>query len=254
MPLQPGAPARNMAVDEAILRAYAQGLCPPTLRFYTWDPPAVSCGRFQAIEREIDLEACRAAGVAVVRRPTGGRAVLHEGDLTYAVIAGEEDGLPPGVLPAYLHLSKGLQRGLLRLGVSAGLHTPRGKAPDRNPACFASPSWYELTVAGRKVAGSAQRREGAAILQHGSIVISLAADKFVSLLRFSRPGSETAKHLTLAAAGLSEFVPGLAPPALAAALAEGFAEALRVEIHAGSLSPAEEGLAAELEPKYLVLG
>ena len=174
LPLRAEDAPRNMAVDEAIFKAYTLGLVPPTLRCYVWSPPGVSCGRFQDPAAEIDLAACAARGYGVVRRPTGGRAVLHEGDLTYMVVAGEQDGVPGGTIPAYLHLSQGLLAALTSLGVPAQLYTPAGKDVRRNPACFASPSWYELTVGGRKVAGSAQRREGGSVLQHGAIMLTFS--------------------------------------------------------------------------------
>lgn len=240
-----------MAVDEAIFRVYAEGRVPPTLRFYTWDPSAVSCGRFQNVAGEVDLDGLARLGFGVVRRPTGGRAVLHRGDLTYAVVTGARDGLPAGVLPAYLYLSQGLLSGLSLLGIKAELHTPAGKEGARgNPACFASPSWYELTVAGRKVAGSAQRREGGALLQHGSIMVSFAPAELAAVLRPSKPMPDYAAQLARSAAGLGEFAPGLTIPRLAAAMVKGFMEALPIEFQEGGLTEEEERLAEELRPKY----
>ena len=253
LPLRADDAARNMAVDEAIFRAYALGLVPPTLRCYTWSPPGVSCGRFQDPAVEVDLAACAARGYGVVRRPTGGRAVLHEGDLTYAAIVGERDGLPAGTLPAYLHLSRGLLAGLTSCGIPAELHTPAGKDGRRSPACFASPSWYELTVGGRKVAGSAQRREAGSVLQHGAIMLSFFPDHLAAILRSAVPRAELAAQLAEAAAGLHEFAPGLAPAALADALRAGFADALRVEMAEGILTEEEEILARDLRLKFLSL-
>ncbi|MGQ9778292.1 MAG: lipoate--protein ligase family protein [Bacillota bacterium] len=248
LPLSPGGPARNMAVDLAIFHAYRQGLVPPTLRFYTWEPPAVSCGRFQDLT-EIDLAACARLGYRVVRRPTGGRAVLHEGDLTYAVVVGARDGLPPGVLPSYLFLSGGLLAGLRRLGLVAELAGPAKSGP-RSPACFASPSWYELVVAGRKVAGSAQRREGGDVLQHGSIALTFSPARLAEILRAPRGGGDQVARLARAAAGLSSFLSGITAARVAAALREGFAEALGVELVEGRLSEAEEETAALLMADY----
>lgn len=243
--------ARQMAMDEAIFRAYAEGRVPPTLRFYTWAPPGVSCGRFQRVDREVDLAACAALGYDVVRRPTGGRAVLHLDDLTYAVVLGERDGLPAGVLPAYLHLSRGLLAGLHALGIPAALHTPAGRAEGTgNPACFASPSWHELTVAGRKVAGSAQRREGPDILQHGSVILRHHPEALSRILRFPGPAEEFAARLARAAAGLREFCPDLEIDPLAQALAGGFAAALGVHLEPGELTGYEEELVAAFTPRY----
>ncbi|NLG84481.1 MAG: lipoate--protein ligase family protein [Firmicutes bacterium] len=242
LPLSPGEPARNMAVDLAVFYAYRQGLVLPTLRFYTWEPPAVSCGRFQDFA-ELDLDACARLGYRVVRRPTGGRAVLHEGDLTYAVVMGERDGLPSGVLPSYLFLSRGLLAGLRRLGLAAELAVP-ARAGSRSPACFAGPSWYELVVAGRKVAGSAQRREGGDVLQHGSIALAFSPARLAGVLRATGEEGDQAARLARAAAGLSAFLPGLDVARVAAAVQEGFAEALGVEFVEGRLSAAEEEMTA----------
>lgn len=250
LPLCTGDAARNMAVDEAIFRAYAEGRVPPTLRFYTWAPPAVSCGRFQDMAGEVDLDALRRLGFGIVRRPTGGRAVLHHGDLTYAAVIGDRDGLPAGTLPAYLYISQGLLAGLTGLGIEASLHSPTGKAAGGNPACFASPSWHELTVAGRKVAGSAQRRDAGVVLQHGSILIDFAPAALAAVLRPRGFIPNYAARLAGAAAGLREFAPGLTQAGLAAAITAGFAKALGISFVEGRLTEEEEKLSEELRPKY----
>jgi len=113
--------ALNMAVDQAILGLHANGKSPPTLRFYQWHPPAVSLGYCQK-RHNLDLAACRRLGIEVVRRPSGGRAVLHMGDLTYAVIAGTADGMPSAVTAAYRLICDGLLQGFRRLGIDARLH------------------------------------------------------------------------------------------------------------------------------------
>ena len=115
--------ALNMAVDQAILGLHANGKSPPTLRFYQWTPPAVSLGFCQK-NHNLDLAACRRLGIEVVRRPSGGRAVLHLGDLTYAVIAGTADGIPSAVTAAYRLICDGLLQGFRRLGIDAR-HGPR---------------------------------------------------------------------------------------------------------------------------------
>jgi len=242
LPISTANAARHMATDEAIFEAYARGLVPPTLRFYTWDPPGVSCGRFQNIDSEVDLEACKDLGIDVVRRPTGGRAVLHLGDLTYLAVVGERDGLPEGVLPAYLYLSRGLLAGLASLDLPAELFTPSAKSGGRSSACFASPSWYELTVRGRKVAGSAQWREDGNVLQHGAIMLDFPALEQAGIFRSPLPKEVFAGMLAKNAAGLREYSPALTVGELAEALALGFGEALGVELAPGGLTEAEEAL------------
>jgi lipoate-protein ligase A len=167
-----------MAIDEQLL---TQALLPgavPVLRFYSWDPPAVSLGRFQRRETAVDAEACRRTGVEIVRRITGGRAVLHNAELTYSIVSPEKNPLfPPDVIGAYKVIAAGLLAGLRNLGIPAELvtrtnrHAGLVKKDTRDPSCFSSPSWYEIVVAGKKIVGSAQRRIPGAFLQHGSILI-----------------------------------------------------------------------------------
>ena len=174
----PAPGAVNMAMDEKLLAEAVKGCAVPILRFYTWDPPAVSLGRFQEVASSVNLAACRKHGIDIVRRITGGRAVLHRHELTYSVIAPVDNHLfPNDVLGTYKVLASGLLAGFVRLGVPAEMVSPTGERVgavnrDRSePACFSSPSWYEILVHGRKIVGSAQRRLAGAFLQHGSILI-----------------------------------------------------------------------------------
>ena len=152
----PATGAENMAIDEAITMAIAEGLVPPTLRFYAWTPPCVSMGRNQKVA-EVDAARCAARGYGIVRRPTGGRAILHTDELTYSVIAAPDHPLMAGlVLDSYLRLSVGLVAGLTRLGIAAepapGTNRP---GPDVSAACFEVPSAYEIVAGTRK--GARQR-------------------------------------------------------------------------------------------------
>jgi lipoate-protein ligase A len=174
----PASGADNMAVDEGLfLEAVSPGTL-PVLRFYTWSPPAVSLGRFQDKERAVNAEACQQRGFDIVRRITGGRAVLHCNELTYSVIARTDSDLFPNeILGTYKVIAAGLLAGLSGLGITAemvsrsGRHAGMVKSSTKEHACFSSPSWYEILVMGRKIIGSAQRRVGGAFLQHGSILI-----------------------------------------------------------------------------------
>lgn len=117
----------NMAIDEAILEAVREGQSPPTLRLYTWQPACLSIGRFQRAARSVNFDALTALGYDFVRRPTGGRAVLHDDELTYAVIASTDElanvsaGAGASVLATYLTLSRGLAAGLARIGIPVEL-------------------------------------------------------------------------------------------------------------------------------------
>ena len=175
----PNLGAYNMAVDEKLLARAQAGEQVPVLRFYTWNPPAVSIGRFQKIEAAVDAEACKQRGIDIVRRITGGRAVLHDQELTYSIIARTDDPLfPANVLGTYKIIAAGLLQGLRNLGIPAEMvsrssrHADLVKKDAKDAACFSSPSWYEILVHGRKIIGSAQRRLSGAFLQHGSILLS----------------------------------------------------------------------------------
>lgn len=174
----PNLGAYNMAVDEELLARAQAGDRIPVLRFYGWNPPAVSLGRFQKIDEAVNIEACRQRGIDIVRRITGGRAVLHRHELTYSVISRIDNPLfPPNVHGTYKVIAEGLLTGLMNLGISAEIvsrtsrHAHLVETRAKDPACFSSPSWYEIVVNGKKIIGSAQRRLSNAFLQHGSILI-----------------------------------------------------------------------------------
>ena len=181
----PAEGAWNMAVDEVLLDGIAAGSAPPTLRFYTWTPACLSLGYFQPFS-VVNVEGCRGLGIDIVRRPTGGRAILHDRELTYSVaLPASVLGHDAGILPSYRRLSLALQAGLARLGIEVSL-APESEAPSRagqGPVCFDRPSAHEILLRGRKVVGSAQVRRAGALLQHGSIVIEPRMATLVACLR-----------------------------------------------------------------------
>ncbi len=161
--------AWNMAIDEAMLLAYAAGLVPPTLRLYQWVPPAVSLGLLQPYDA-VDAQACQQLGFDIVRRPSGGGAVLHQHEVTYSVVT---DGrlCPYGgsVLATYRWLANGLVAGLKLLGIPASLPERTNASAPSAAFCFARLTGADLEVAGRKLGGSAQARRRHCLLQHGSL-------------------------------------------------------------------------------------
>jgi lipoate-protein ligase A len=185
-------PSFNMALDEALLEWHSKGKIPPTIRFYGWNPATLSIGYFQKVEKEINLDAVKKYGLGFVRRPTGGRGVLHDKELTYSVIVSEEHPeMPKTVTEAYRVISEGILEGFKNLGLDAYFAIPRteeekqGLKSPRSAVCFDAPSWYELVVEGRKVAGSAQTRQKGVILQHGSILLDLDEDMLFDLFNYS---------------------------------------------------------------------
>lgn len=174
-------PSYNMALDDYLLERGRQNGQLPVLRFYGWNPPGLSIGYFQKTTGRINRAGVAAHGFELVRRLTGGQAVLHHDELTYSVIISESDpSMPHSVVGAYRVLSRGLLEGYRNLGLQAELAIPDSslqKAREHSPVCFEEASWYELVVAGRKAAGSAQTRHHGMILQHGSIPLHTDPDE-----------------------------------------------------------------------------
>jgi len=246
----PASGAWNMAVDETLLDGVAVGSSSPTLRFYRWAPPCLSLGYFQPLS-VVDVEACRWMGVDIVRRPTGGRAILHELELTYSValpttILGEEWG----VLPSYERLSHALLAGLRLLGVPAWL-APESSAeghPSHGPACFDRPSAHEILLGGRKLVGSAQLRRANAILQHGSILIDPQVEKLAACLKL-RDADNPLDGLQTGVAGLAE-VGHYEPEEIASAIASGFSQNFGARLEPRPLQAGELASATRLQSKY----
>ena len=174
---EPADGATNMAIDEALWRGRQAGTSPPTLRFFAWAPPTVSLGYGQPLDRHVDLAACQSLGVGLVRRPTGGSAIYHDGperELTYSVAATAADlAIGSDLLETYRWIGAALLRGLCALGAPAELVPERPPAGPVPAFCFARTGVFEIEVDGRKLVGSAQRRQGESFLQHGAILLSI---------------------------------------------------------------------------------
>lgn len=244
--------ALNMAIDEAILTHYLRGEVPPTLRLFSWEQPAISLGRFQNVEREIDLEQCERQGIALVRRPTGGRAVYHHDEFTYSIVIGKREGVPSGVTAAYAYLAQGLVAALSQFAVSAVLSDEH---VSKNPsaACFASSTQADLTVKGYKIIGSAQVWKDDGLLQQGSLPLDDRSAEFFSLLRFP---NEEARQQALASyrektKPLHYFYRSVSWSMLASAFKSGFSTALGATFMPAGLTQKEWDLARQLvEEKY----
>lgn len=246
--------AANMALDQAIALACAAGESPPTLRFYRWQPPAVSLGRHQPVA-DIDQAAVAARGYDIVRRTTGGRAILHIDELTYSVAAAtNEPRVAGGVMDAYLRLSNALVAGLQAIGVAADQAGADVRAgPDVSAACFEVPSAYEITVQGRKLMGSAQSRRAKYVLQHGSLPLCGDITRLIDVLVLEQEEREhlrrqLANHAcTLATAlGVADADPVLAFDRVAQAMVQGFATTLNLAFQRGAPTTNELQTAAQL--------
>ncbi|MCX7597705.1 MAG: lipoate--protein ligase family protein [Armatimonadetes bacterium] len=240
----PASGSWNMSVDEALLQAARQGLAPVTLRFYRWTPPTLSLGYFQDAG-EVSLETLRQLGLGLVRRPTGGRAILHDDELTYSIV------LPATAIPggqslgrSYRQISAALMAGLRRLGLQARMGAEEARRDNLPAACFALSTRADLTAAGHKIIGSAQVRRDGFILQHGSIPLTLDREKHARVF----PAREDTQKLAAKAAGLVDIL-GRRPPweELVEAFVAGFSEVLGADFVPSSLLPEEQQMAKHIE-------
>ncbi len=192
-----------MAIDEAISVACGEGKSPTTLRLYGWKSPVISIGYSQKIETDINLPYCNSTGIEIVKRPTGGRAVLHENELTFSLNSSNDNHLfSKNILKSHKKISEALLVGIKRLGIDAELHCRSRKKTTRNPICFSAPSMYELVAGGKKIIGCAQRRYKNSFLEHGSIPLKLDRNKLFSVFKNDpSPDSDLPDNM----AGLNEL-------------------------------------------------
>jgi len=235
----------NMAVDEAILEAKIKGLVPNTLRFYRWKPSAVSIGKFQNIEKEVQLENCRKEGVDVVRRITGGGAVYHdaESEITYSLIARKADLNAHDMLAVYAMVYAGIAKALEILGLNVAFD----EGNERNCP--------NLVFNGKKISGSAQSHKSGMVLQHGTLLLDVNLDKMFSFLRV--PWAKTCMEASAIAerkitSVSNELGKKVSTEDMEQALVKGFEETFNIRLVDGSLTPYERELAEKLyKEKYL---
>lgn len=258
----------NMAIDEAIMIAHREGLVPPTIRFYQWSPPAVSLGYFQDLKKEINVDVCQDMGIGIVRRPTGGKAVLHDKELTYSFIIKENHPVVnDSILETYKKISGGMIRGLSYLGITAELvplrekfkseSLPKGEKSeihhsDFKSICFSVPSQYEVQVEGKKIVGSAQVRKREIVLQHGSLLIELDRDKLFSVFNFPSAKIREKLKTGFKATSLEEILKRKVNfSELSEILPRGFEEEFGARLVKGKLTEQEEKISKDLlENKY----
>ncbi|MFP4514683.1 MAG: biotin/lipoate A/B protein ligase family protein [Parcubacteria group bacterium] len=230
--------AKQMAIDEAILIARINNLVPNTLRFFTWNPGAITVGFFQDLEQEIDLKRAQDLKVDVVRRYSGGGAVFHHDELTYSLVVAEKD-LSLNVLDSYKYLCQGVINGLKILGIEAKFQPIN-----------------DILVNGKKISGNAQTRKEGVILQHGTILLSVDVEKMFSILKVSNEkmkGKLIANVKEAVTSIKSELQsPSLDLRYLEKVFKQGFAQSLNVDFDEAVLSKEEKEIAQELErDKYL---
>lgn len=263
--------ASNMAIDEAILDAHLAGKVPPTLRVYGWKPPAVSIGYGQKLS-DVVAERIKSKGFDIVRRPTGGRAVLHAHELTYSFVGSSDAGcsngddeavfatesvLSTGVLSAYKQICQGLLSAFQELGLELSLGASNSAYKNQSD-CFLATTSADLHYNGDKVVGSAQLRRHHAVLQHGSILLDQPQDLMHSLLAESKlPESESSNTESSKSespkrhANLFEILDrDVSISVLQTALKAGFEDVFQCELDPTDLSEFEEDLVAQYCPRY----
>lgn len=249
---QPAPGAWNMAVDEAILETTRRGEVAPTLRLYAWDPPCLSLGYAQPVA-DADFPHLQKLGWDIVRRPTGGRAILHTDELTYSVIGPQSHpSLTGGVLETYQRLSKALLEALHQLDIPAEAR-PQPPSPmdsdAKGPVCFEVPSNYEITVKGKKLIGSAQARRRKGILQHGSLPLYGDLTRITQVMFFpnqkdrASAGERLLARATTVKATLGYIVSW---DTAAQAFADAFRQVLCLDLQPAGLTPSELSRADDL--------
>ncbi len=244
----------NMAIDESIFHETIKNRKHPTIRFYSSYPAAVSIGYFQDMRKEVNIEKCRSAGVDVVRRITGGKAVFHCNEITYCVVAGDQGKIfPSDISGTYKVISKCIARGLAYLGISANLAEGArvGSGEELKSCCFSIPSKNELLVEGRKICGSAQVRRKGGFLQHGSLLLAFDPRETASLLLPARTPEQLEKLRETVTAVNEELVSPIDVQKICSQLKKGFTDELGVELVEETLTLAEETLKNELMKKYI---
>lgn len=244
--------ASHMALDHALLECATHASFPPTLRFQRWMPPGLSLGRFQKLD-EIDLETCRAQGIVPVRRPTGGRSILHLEDFTYSVVLPSWLRLPSGVVQTYALISRGIVAALRILGLEPRINVGKGADYVRSgAACFAASTQADLRCGDRKICGSAQLRRNGAVLQHGSILLRDRSELHFRLLRFQGEEERLAylQSYRRNCISLEELGFEVHWEEMAECFRRGFEESFGVRLLEGELDEKEEHIWRTLTPAY----
>jgi lipoate-protein ligase A len=229
----------NMAIDESVLQARMENLVPNTVRFYRWNPSAVSIGRFQDIEKEVQLENCRKNGVDIVRRITGGGTVYHSSadEITYSVIVRKGDLATEDINEVYRKIYSGLMQGIQALGLQADFDQGTERACPN------------LTISGKKISGSAQAHRRGVVLQHGTLLLKVDLEKMFTFLRV--PWANTPMQVVNVAKNKITSLNGeicreTTVHEVSEALIAGFEKTFAVRLEAGHLTPFETDLSERL--------
>jgi lipoate-protein ligase A len=240
-----------MAIDEALLMYCQESKEPslfPCLRFFCWKTPTLSLGYAQEWKKTVDLDYCKSQGIDIVRRPTGGRAVLHDKELTYSVVAPcEGKFFSRSTLETYRHISSALVSGFNNINIPAQLAIPhvnrRFAYKLTNKPCFFSTSKYELAYKGNKMVGSAQKRLKNSFLQHGSILLEVDKEQLISATGIKNKDGAMPEFIALNDVAAKKIV----IEELIEALNKGFEEYFSIQLVPDTMSERETNLAQKLQ-------
>ncbi len=247
----PGSASYNMALDEAIATFVRRGSLPPVLRLYGWDRPSLSLGYFQRTSG-IDAGYCEAEDIPIVRRPTGGRAILHGDELTYSFSACICQGtFSKGLLDSYKKISSAFHLAFRKTGICTEpkLRREKGSVLAGSPLCFQSSSYGEILINDRKIVGSAQKRWGDGLLQQGSIPYSYDRDRLRNIF-----GEGEIISLRDCTVGLREILPDFNEGLFKENVIASFEEFFGISFVPAPPSQEELTLARELERKKYLPG
>jgi lipoate-protein ligase A len=247
----PCAASHNMAVDEALALSVRNRHSPPVLRFYEWLEPSVTIGSFQKIN-SINVSYCREHRIPLVRRLTGGRAILHGKELTYSLSARtDNEPFSSGLLGSYMKIAEAFRVAFASSGLSPEIRGRRERSNGMKiPHCFHSTSFGEITLQGKKVAGAAQKRWRESFLQQGSLPFEIEREAIQGIF-----GIQSSAELNDRMIGLLEAAPWIDPGRLKEAIRSSFEAAFDVILLHSCLSREESLLAMEIErQKYLSEG
>lgn len=232
--------AKNMAIDRAVLVSHSKGMVEPTVRFYTWNPPAISIGYFQGLNEEVDLEMCKKHRVDYVRRITGGGAVFHEKELTYSIVISEDHPeIPKNIMDSYGRICGAVIKGLRNLSIE-GRYVPIN----------------DIVVDSKKISGNAQTRKMNTVLQHGTVLTDVDVDKMFSILKVPdekikdklildvKQRVTSVKHILGGEPDFKDMVE---------AMKNGFEKEFDIELIHGKLTDEETDLAKEFESEIFGL-
>jgi lipoate-protein ligase A len=246
----------NMAIDEAILKACGEGKSPPTIRCYGWSRPTLSIGYSQDANQDLDLERCQVMGIPVVTRPTGGRALLHDREFTYSIVASVPHPLfPSNLRGAFQKISSALLLALECMGIEqvtmAGISSSRNlQRRVQSPSCFAALNHWEICWGEKKLMGSAQRRLKNSFLQHGSVWNDCDREFMHSLFRFesTQSADNSLKFHHSHTATLKEICSRLiSADEFSQAMRTGFEKAFPIRLIPGELTDYEKKLCERFE-------